>query len=49
MITIARVIITILLLPFFILMLGIVTFIAMYEIFWHGHEWKAKTEGPDKI
>lgn len=35
--------------PFFILMLVIITLIALYEILWHGNEWKAKTEGPDKI
>ena len=49
MIRLARIIITILFVPFVVLMLGIVALIAVYEILWNSDKWAAKTQGPDKI
>ena len=49
MIEFARIIITILLLPFFLILMVIVSLILMHEVFWHSGKREVKTEGPDKI
>ena len=49
MITLARIIITILMLPFIAILMVAISFIVIYEVFWYSKKREAKAEGPDKI
>jgi flagellar basal body-associated protein FliL len=45
----AKIIITILLIPVFILIMVGLTFWMMYEAFWNSEKWKANSQGQNKV